>query len=533
MAAVERPPRRILPYVAMLVGGTLAGIGVLVLAELLLRLFDVTPPGPQRDPFAGFSRTFPMFSLAERTDGVRIYRVSAGRQLAATSRFKPEPQREFLAEKPPGSFRVVVLGDSSAAGVPYGVQYAFSAWLAERLAAELPDVRVEVTNAAMPGYATRRLLMIAEELTAYAPDLVIVYNGHNEFAERRYYAHLLDMDPRLFRLREWLVSTRLWGFLMSVSGEQAINDDAPRIDLKSFNPSREMFAVLDQRAGGEGYATAREREYGTMLYRFNLEQIVRVLRGAGATVMLLTLSQNFADWAPGASAHRADLATGALATWADLVAQGDRLRDGGDCAAALPRYREALAIDDQYADLHYRVGACERTLGDFDEARAQFRRASDLDQVPHGAPTSFNDVLRSVAAAEGAVLVDVDAALTAASPHGLVGDDLFADWVHPNMRAHQIIAASIADAIRQAGLPAPGARWNLGAYRDPDPEAVFAENPKLRVAEHLVRVSTCVVAHRGRCAVREMDAVIALEPDGEHYKAARAELAQSAERWGQ
>jgi hypothetical protein len=97
---------------------------------------------------------------------------------------------------------------------------------------------------------------------------VIVYNGHNECAEQRYYAHLLDMDPRLFRLRERLVNMRLWGFLISLFGEQAINDDAPRIDLKSFNPTREMFAVLDQRAGGKGYATPREREYGAMLYRF-------------------------------------------------------------------------------------------------------------------------------------------------------------------------------------------------------------------------------------------------------------------------
>jgi hypothetical protein len=135
--------------------------------------------------------------------------------------------------------------------------------------------------------------------------------------------------------------------------------------------------------------------------------------------MLLTLSQNFADWAPGASAHRADLAAGGLATWEDLVAKGDQLRDAGDCAAAASRYREALAIDDQFAELHFRLATCARTLGEFDVARSHFRRASDLDQVPHGAPTTFNDILRSVAETEGALLVDVDAALSAASPHGL------------------------------------------------------------------------------------------------------------------
>jgi hypothetical protein len=117
----------------------------------VLRLLDVTPPGPQRDPFAGLSRTVPMFSPAQRTDGVRVVRVSPGRQLAATSRFQPDPHREFLADKPAGSFRVVVLGDSSAAGVPYGVQYAFSAWLAEYQQSSCPTCASK-SNAAMPGY---------------------------------------------------------------------------------------------------------------------------------------------------------------------------------------------------------------------------------------------------------------------------------------------------------------------------------------------------------------------------------------------
>ena len=531
MASEQRTPRRVLPYVALMVGGILAGIATLALAELALRVFDINPPGPQRDPFAGFSRSVPMFSPAQRTDGVRVVRVSPGRQLAATRRFKPDPNREFLAEKPAGSYRIVVLGDSSAAGVPYGVEYAFSAWLAKRLAAELPSTRVEVTNAAMPGYATRRLSMIADELVAYAPDLVIVYNGHNEFAERRYYAHLVDMDPRLFRMREWLVSMRLWGFLTSLFGDQKINEDAPRIDLEHIDESKEMFAVLDGRASGKGYATTREREYGAMMYRFNLEHIVRTLRAAGAEVMLLTLSQNFADWAPGASAHREDLSAADLATWQGLVAAGDALRDQGDCTGALVKYRAALAIDEHFADLHFRVATCARTLGTFDEARREYRRASDLDQVPHGAPTSFNDILRSVAAAEGAHLVDVDAALTAASPHGLVGDELFADWVHPNIRAHQIIAAAVADTARQMNVPAPAASWDVAAYTDPDPEAIYAENPKLHLAEHMVKVGTCVLAHRGDCALNEIDAAIALEPDSPEFKRAREALLINAKRW--
>jgi hypothetical protein len=397
MTSVQRPPRRVLPYVALIAGGVLAGIASLALVELALRLFDINPQGPQRDPFAGFSRSVPMFSPAQRTDGVRVFRVSPGRQLAATRRFKPDPNREFLAEKPPGSYRIVVLGDSSAAGVPYGVEYAFSAWLAKRLAAELPSTRVEVTNAAMPGYATRRLSMIADELVAYAPDLVIVYNGHNEFAESRYYAHLVDMDPRLFRVREWLVGMRLWGLLSSLFGDQQINEDAPRIDLEHIDESKEMFAVLDGRASGKGYASPREREYGAMMYRFNLEHIVRTLRAAGAEVVLLTLSQNFADWAPGASAHREDLSPADLAAWQALVAAGDARRDQGDCNGALAKYREALTLDDHFADLHFRVATCASARG----VRRRAQRVSPCQRPRSGAARRADELQRRPAQRRG------------------------------------------------------------------------------------------------------------------------------------
>jgi len=164
------------------------------------------------------------------------------------------------------------------------------------------------------------------------------------------------------------------------------------------------------------------------------------------------------------------------------------------------------------AQVDYYYGLALAQLGRWDEARAAFRRASDLDAVPQGIPTRFNDIVREVARQSGALLVDADARFEQESPHGIVGGALFADFVHPNIRGHQLIAAAIADTLRAAGVPAPAERWRSGAYVDPDPATLLAADPKLRIREHLVRALACDLALRVPCALAELDAVLAIEP---------------------
>jgi tetratricopeptide (TPR) repeat protein len=228
---------------------------------------------------------------------------------------------------------------------------------------------------------------------------------------------------------------------------------------------------------------------------------------AGAKVVFVTLAQNFADWPPGASTHREDLAEPQAAEWQARFAEGERAAGAGDCAAALAAWERALAIDDEYALLHYRIAGCQRALEQFDAARAEYRRASDLDRVPHGAPTYFNDWIRRIAAGSGALLVDSDDLLASASEHGLVGDPLINEFVHPNLRAHQLIAAEIEKTLREAGIPRPAAEWRAQTWVDPSPEQLVAENPSLRVREHEAIRFTCVVARRMDC-VREQDAAL-------------------------
>jgi lysophospholipase L1-like esterase len=458
-----------------------------------------------------------------RTDGTPIRRVSPLRLTNPGSPDTRSPAREFLAHKPAGTFRVFVVGGSSAAGFPYPPEYAFAAWVERELQARRPDLSVEVVNAAVAGYGTRRVLLVVRELGAYEPDLVIVYSGHNEWAERRYYSRLIDMDPRLFSLREQIVETRLFTLLSRLVGRQQEDPEAAVRALVADRDRefREMFAVLSERSEGGGYPSAEDLRQRDLVYRENLEAIVRASRAAGARVLLLGVAQNFSDWSPGASSHRSDLGDAERAAWKAAVADGDARAAAKDCAAALVDWSRALGIDEAHAGLHYRKARCHQGLGELEAARHHFALASDLDRVPHGAPAKLNAVARDVARREGATFVDLVSVLARASGPRLMGDDLFVDWAHPNLRAHQLIAGALVTALRNAGIPGPIEAWRDTDWIAPSPASLYARDPSLQRREHESRIFLCVIAHRPDCVETEEQALRALQLKHRDARSAR------------
>lgn len=90
--------------------------------------------------------------------------------------------REYPLAKPPGTFRIVVLGDSVTFGhgAPYETSYPYL--LEQRLRSWRPDVKWEVWNLGIPGYNTAQELAYLNEVgERYAPDLVIVGFFLNDF----------------------------------------------------------------------------------------------------------------------------------------------------------------------------------------------------------------------------------------------------------------------------------------------------------------------------------------------------------------
>lgn len=468
--------------IGLVLGGIAAAVLLLAAIEGALRVLDV---GTERG----------LFTAEVNENGVRVLRLFWNPQLHIPQ--PVQPQRSFLARKPRNGFRIFVVGESSAEGSPYGPAFAFPSWLARRLEAEVPEVHWEVVNAALAGAQSGSMLTMVRDIARHEPDLLVVYLGHNEIGARMKRSERIPLDVRRTELQAMLARMRLYRVLA-----RALPGPARHLDFRDAERPGESLAIV--RIGSpRDYASDADRAWIADLYRLRIEEMVRLMRDAGARTALLTLAQNFADWTPVVSVHRPGMRPEEKAAWRMAVRRGDALAPQ-DCHGALDAWRQALAIDDGYALLQFKVADCERELGHSDDARARFRLASDLDRFSQGAPTSFNAILRDVAEREGAILVDVDAVLARASTERLVGDDLFMDALHPNLRAHQLIAAAVADALRQANIPVAAARWRSHAYVDPDPQSIMAAKPELRVGELIARGMACHAAGRTGCALNRL-----------------------------
>jgi hypothetical protein len=105
--------RRVALRVAMVGIGVAGALALILMIEVALRICDV---GHERG----------LFAAVPASDGTPMLRLAWNPQF--NKPVEPQPYREFLADKPPHSFRIFVIGESSAEGVPYGTGTSRRGW---------------------------------------------------------------------------------------------------------------------------------------------------------------------------------------------------------------------------------------------------------------------------------------------------------------------------------------------------------------------------------------------------------------------
>ncbi len=404
----------------------------------------------ERDPFEGFSRAVRVFE-ADEARGVRATPPRATRHSFN--------YQEFSLEKPPGAFRVFVLGGSSAAGFPWGAHVAFSRVLEEALRASSPGRRIEVVNAGAMSYGTHRIRALAHEVLEYEPDVLVIYEGHNEFVEGRFHRELGARRYPADRIRAALHRWRLYSLMTrgilaargpAASGHRASPEPSTAGELLGLDVARED-------AAGTG---REEKERVQDRFEENLRAIVGLARSRGVAVVLCTAACNLRDWPPNQSLFDKDRRPQDREEAQVLLKDAAELLRAGNAEEAVARLERARGRAPEYARVHFDLGRAYERLSRFEEAREAYERARDADAQPARVLGSFNEAVRGIAVETGAVLVDVESDLVSASPHGLLGFDLIDDYVHPNPRGHRLIARALWRAFHEAGL--------LGARRAAD-----------------------------------------------------------------
>jgi len=352
----------------------------------------------------------------------------------------------FPRDKPPGTFRIFVLGSSAAMGVPEPA-YSFSRILDVMLAEAWPGTKFEVHNTAITAINSHVVAEVAKDCARYQPDLFIVYMGNNEVTGpfgpgtvfSPYAANLT-----LIRLGIRLRATRLGQLLTATAASVAGGE------RQHMWKGMEMF--LDSRISADDPRMAQVYEH----FRANLQSIQAAAAGSGAAVLFCSVSSNLKDCPPFASLHRPGLSPEPLEQWRQAYERGVAAERMGQWQPAVDAYLAAEYIDSAFAELHFRLGRCQGALNQWQAARDRFHRARDLDALRFRADTQINKAIRETAqgrAAQGVHWLDAAALFEKASQHGCPGFDLFHEHVHLNFDGNYLLAWLIFDALRDI-LPA-------------------------------------------------------------------------------
>jgi tetratricopeptide (TPR) repeat protein len=191
-------------------------------------------------------------------------------------------------------------------------------------------------------------------------------------------------------------------------------------------------------------------------FQKNMEDIRRVASKSRSKVIFCTVGGNLKDSPPFASLHRLDLNPPEKKKWEDIYQQGIEFELKADYTRAAECYLEAAKIDDQYADLQFRLGRCYWETGDFFKARERYIRARDLDTLRFRADTRINNIIRSIAndrIADSIYLIDTVKVFKKYSPHSTPGRELFYEHVHMNFKGNYLFAKSVFNQVKQI-LPA-------------------------------------------------------------------------------
>lgn len=343
----------------------------------------------------------------------------------------------FPTEKPPGTYRVFVLGASAAQGVPNHA-FCFGRLLHVMLEARFPDRNIEVITAAMAATNSHVVLEVARDCARYEPDLFVVYLGNNEVVGP--YGPATVFTPALSNLRliRWGVGLRrtktgqLLAHLTQGWGRSAGSPDRWR--------GMAMFL------GNEIRADDPRLEIVYRHFEHNLQDICTVAARAGAATVLCTVGANLKDCPPFASEHRPGLPAEQRTAWQAAYERGVERETAGQHADAVTAYRAADEIDDSYADLQFRLAHCYWQAGQYEPAGARFRRARDLDVLRFRADTPINETIRAVAGSRSEQrvrLADVVETLTKQSPHGVTGENFFYEHVHLTFEGAYVLAGAV------------------------------------------------------------------------------------------
>ncbi len=324
---------------------------------------------------------------------------------------KPAPPKDlFLKQKPENGYRIFVLGGSSAAGFPYGYNVMFSRILNFQLSRIFPNKHIEVVNTAMSAVNTYTLLDLMDEILEQNPDALLIYAGHNEFygAMGVGSQEKLATSPKI--ILAYLKLKRFRTFLLVRDIVGALQNSLSKVTTGStrIDPSNTLMARIVKEQSIPYKSDLYEK--GVSQFEHNLQAILQKAESAGVPVIISDLVSNIKDQPPFVSA----------------------------AADSFPTAEHA-----------YRIGKKLLQQGDYAEAETALYLAKDLDALRFRASEEMNDIIYKTAQKYHIPIVRMKERFKAKSGHGIIGNELILEHLHPNIQGYFIMADAFLQAMKE------------------------------------------------------------------------------------
>jgi tetratricopeptide (TPR) repeat protein len=372
---------------------------LLILGEIGLRLFNY---GGNLDLFIEGPEGYGEY--------LRCNPNIARRYFTVQSSLPTPPKQLFLKQKPQNGYRIFVLGESSAAGFPYGNNAAFPNILERGLSNAFPQKRIEVINVAFAAINSYTLLDLVDEVIKQSPDALLIYTGHNE-----YYGALGVGSVQSLGNMRWLVnaylkfqSIKVFFLLRDFIGWTKIQLSHVFYKGSEIDPS----ATLMERIVAE-----QTIPYGSSIYEAgknqfqeNMDAILQKAARKGIPVVLSELVSNVRDQKPFISIDTPE----------------------GVSAAS-----------------YYRLARQFEANGEFENAKKNYFKAKDYDALRFRAPEEFNSIIRDLAKKYSFPLVPTVSYFEKESPNGIIGNSLILEHLHPNIDGYFLLAKSFYETMQE------------------------------------------------------------------------------------
>ena len=299
----------------------------------------------------------------------------------------------FDINKKANSFRVFIMGGSSAAGYPFMPNGSFAKYIRKRLKLICHDSEIEVVNLAFTAINSYSIRDLLPGVLEQKPDLILIYAGHNEY----YGALGAGSMESLGNNREVV------NFVLSLNKYKTVQflRDIIKWFYGLFSPSEKPGGTLMSKMAKEQSIALGSEVYNEGIEQFegNMTDILQMTSDAHVPVILSNLTCNLKDQKPFIS-----------------------IQDQGKSAETV--YDEALV---QY------------NSGNYEAAKEKFIEAKDLDALRFRAPSEINEVIEKLAAEFDVPVINTDSAFAEMTADGIVGNELMTDHLHPKIEGYQII----------------------------------------------------------------------------------------------